>query len=279
MAPAAVAAAVLAPLPIGSLAAVFVGFAGLRQTKSGTMRGRKLAIGSMIAGALLTVGYGVGGVLGGMHYAEEARAEEQQEQRRWDRKQREREEEEREQGAKAPEPPKPQTPPRPSAPVVPPQGTVPQTTEERTVGDVVVVEVGVKEPNLKQFLVAQQTLAKASGKEVMIMTTRSGCDPCNGVMNALPDPLMQQALGKVRLVRVDIEVFRQELERMGITTSVMPVFALLRADGSPRDAIDGGEWGEDIPANVAPVLGPFVKGELKNRKRVYKIQPPSGTFL
>lgn len=288
LSPAAVAAAFLAILPIGSLAAIAVGFRGLKQVKLGTVRGRGLALGAIIAGVIFTAAYGTAAAIVTKNYLDDTKAKQAREDRKWERKQREREEEEaakRQKEAKA-TPPASSTSPSPSSsarPTPPPTGTVPENTIETKVGDVLVIDMGFKEPSLKEALLREQKEAKAEGKEILVMTQRSGCGPCEGVMKSLPDPKMQAALAKIRLVRLDVEVFRDDLKELRFSTAFIPGFFLLheRNDGSPRDGINGGEWGDDIASNIAPVLEPFVRGQYKQRKKPFPVEstPPTGTFL
>lgn len=275
-APAAIAAGLLWFLPVASLAAIFVGVSGLRQTKLGTMRGRALAIVSIVLGSLFTIGYTTAAIVLSIHYVDEARADERHEQAKWDRKQREREEDEKKLAPAKPEPTVRSDPPKP----IPAGGTVPQKTEERMVGSVPVVDLGVSEPSLTQALLKQAAIAKAEGREVMVNVVGSTCEPCATQLKAFSDPLMQKAFAKTRIVRVSADVFREELGKLQVRDlTKLPWYFLLRADATPRDGINGGEWGEDVPGNMAPVLGPFARGELKTRKEVFKPAAPNGTFL
>jgi len=114
---------------------------------------------------------------------------------------------------------------------------------------------------------------------VLVMTTGAGCAPCRSVEQALSDPLMQSALSAVRLVRVDSELFHEDLVALRIPHDRLPGFFLLSPDLTPRDGIDGGEWDDDIPANVAPVLGAFVRGKLTDRRARWRPVPASGVSL
>jgi hypothetical protein len=40
------------------------------------------------------------------------------------------------------------------------------------------------------------------------------------------------------------------------------------------DLIDGGEWDADVPENIAPVLGAFVRGTYSNRRHARAPAPP-----
>lgn len=178
--------------------------------------------------------------------------------------------------AAAPAPPRPI--PIPDEP--PAVGTVPQKTTDEVVGAIHVVTLGVGESSLAAALARETAAAKADGSEVLVTTTRSGCEPCEGLQASIGDPLMQRAFEKTRLVVVDIDVFDSDLTVLGIDHDVLPGFFLLTPSFSPRDAVHGGEWGLDIAANIAPVLGPFVRGELEHRKFDYRVAhrfPPSDT--
>lgn len=288
-APAAIAAAILSVLPLGSLAAIVIGLRGLRQTKLGTLRGRGLAIASIMLGVLFSVGYAGTGYYFGKAYFDGAKNAEARQERKWDRKQRERDEEERErqrqeEEARAALPPlvtaQPNAPPTVSGPTrVPASGTVPQQTQEQKVGDVTVVELGVKEPNLQQALTRELRTAKADNKEVMVMTTRGGCIPCAGFLSSVADARMQSVLSNVRLVVVGVEVFGEELIGLSYPVDTLAGFFLISADGQPRDGINGGEWDADIAQNIAPVMQPFLRGSYRTRKHPFSRPPQSGTVL
>jgi hypothetical protein len=279
--PASVVAALLALLPVGSIAAIFFGLAGLRQTRLGTMRGRGLAIAALVASGVLTVGYAVAATVVVMQELEKRRVAAVREEDRWAEKQRERDAEEA--GRKAAEAEKLKT----ATPLLPPgfldpsspQGAVPKATRVVMVGKVPVVDIGVEEPSLSAAFLRESETAKRDGKEIMVMLGRSGCAPCDGMMRSLEDPLMQDALSGTRLVRVDIQVFQEDLAKLSYPTGRIPGFFLIRSDAMPRDGIDGGEWGDDVATNIAPVLKPFTRGTFKKRKREWRPLPMSGTFL
>lgn len=160
-----------------------------------------------------------------------------------------------------------------------PQGTVPEQTREIRVGEIVVVDVGYKELTLKGALLEQLRVARQNNEQVLVMIQQASCNPCEGVITSLQSSMMQRALGKIRLVRVDTEVFTLELDRLKMPHKAIPGFALLNADATAKDIIDGGEWDEDIAENIAPVLGPFVRGEYNRRRKPDHKPPQGGVFL
>jgi hypothetical protein len=147
-----------------------------------------------------------------------------------------------------------------------PVPAVPDDTRVMRRGSIDVVDIGLSSPSLLEALKAQQRLAKAKGQRLLLMTTGSECSPCRGLDRSLDHPAMQQALAGVRLVRVDLKAFKEELGELRMPTNLYPAFFMLGPDLMPLDGIHGGEWDEDIADNIAPVLGPFVRGEYKQRR-------------
>jgi hypothetical protein len=143
---------------------------------------------------------------------------------------------------------------------------VPDVTTATAHGGIEVVDIGQSAQTLRLAFVEQLQLARDKGQSVLVMLTGQRCSPCRGVDGALDHPLMQDALRSVRLVRVDMKVFQDDLKTLHIPTSVYPAFFVLGQDGRPLDGIHGGEWDEDTAANMAPVLGAFVRGAYKKRR-------------
>jgi hypothetical protein len=157
-------------------------------------------------------------------------------------------------------------PSSPSAAEPPAAPEVPEQTQIEQRGAVTVVDLGLEEASLLEALRQQKLLAAPRGQLLMVMLNGRRCRPCRGVEGALGDPEMQRALTAVRLVRVDIEAFREDIDSLRMPRDIYPAFFLLAADLSPRDTIHGGEWGDDVAANIAPVLGKFVRGIYDERR-------------
>lgn len=171
--------------------------------------------------------------------------------------------------------PQPSAPPSASTAPAPLPSGVPQANVISQRGTITVVDIGVSSDRpLTDELAVQRAAAQAAGQTVLLMMTRFGNKLFLDFDAALPHPLMQSALANVRLVRLDGRYFIPDLEEMGIPTSSFPWFFTLGPDLTPRDGINGGEWGDDIPRNIAPVLGAFVKGTYKTRREPWT--PPRG---
>ncbi|MBZ0120609.1 MAG: thioredoxin family protein [Sandaracinaceae bacterium] len=81
------------------------------------------------------------------------------------------------------------------------------------------------------------------------------CPPCRAIEQSMDDPLMRTAFRGTYIVRIDIDELGRELGPLGLSAPAIPKFIELRDDGHGSGrAIDGSAWGEDIPANMAPVL-------------------------
>lgn len=156
---------------------------------------------------------------------------------------------------------------------------VPKATTPRARGGVTVIDVGVDISSLADALTQQRDAARDAGETMLVMTTSSDCAPCEALFNALPDPRMQAALARVRLVRVDLYVFKDDLDSLQIPRARYPGFFVLGPDLRPRDGMDGGEWDDDIPENMAPVLGAFVGGQLTKRRTPWQALPSAGMRL
>jgi hypothetical protein len=121
--------------------------------------------------------------------------------------------------------------------------------------------------------------AASQGEKLVVWITAPDCRPCTGVSVALMSTKLQSALAGVRLLRLDAREHGLELSDHGITPDVLPGFALLGPRGEPIDYVNGGEWDDDIPENIAPVLGKFVQGTYRKRRHPWVAPPRRGDSL
>jgi hypothetical protein len=83
----------------------------------------------------------------------------------------------------------------------------------------------------------------------------------------LNDVRVQDALKGVTIVRVDIDDWeRSELKDLDMDMSSVPWF--FKVDGKLKriDAISSGEWDDDVPENIAPVMRDYMAGKLTKRR-------------
>jgi hypothetical protein len=138
------------------------------------------------------------------------------------------------------------------------------------VGGIDLVDVGNGVRSLSAELDNQRTIATKDQKKLVLWVVMDDCQPCNGVSASLSDPKLQSALTGVRLVRVNVRDFVADLRYLGIPSDKFPGFVLLGPTNRPTDYVNGGEWDEDVPRNIAPVLGNFVKGSYTKRREPWR---------
>ncbi|MGO8991847.1 MAG: hypothetical protein ACLQVI_00860 [Polyangiaceae bacterium] len=117
-----------------------------------------------------------------------------------------------------------------------------------------------------QQLAKEVRRATSAHQTVVVMTTAKWCQVCSEIQAALPDARMQAALANVDLIRVDIDDFDSELLSAGMLENTLPWFYKVDANLHPTDAISAGEWDENVPQNMAPVLKSFLDGTLGDRR-------------
>jgi hypothetical protein len=158
----------------------------------------------------------------------------------------------------------------PAAPAMP--------REPMTIGSIHVVDL---DPNgragFHQQLAGELRRAASAHETVILMTTAKWCGVCREIQTALPDPRMQAALENVDLVRVDVDDFDDELKASGMLEPTLPWFYKLDVNLRPVDAISAGEWDDNVPQNMAPVLGAFLSGTLGARREPHFAG--GGTYL
>lgn len=126
----------------------------------------------------------------------------------------------------------------------------------RAYGSLEVVDLDRSRPLRGQL---KEALERAKGRTVILQTFFSGSRECADIAQAMDDSRMQDALANVTLVRVDAEEYRRELRGMRVETLSAPWFYKIDAKGQPTDAISADAWDANIPENMAPVLGLFVR--------------------
>ncbi|HEX4337688.1 MAG TPA: hypothetical protein VH062_17360 [Polyangiaceae bacterium] len=137
---------------------------------------------------------------------------------------------------------------------------------EHRIGELVLVDVGAEIPSLDEELDRQRGLAMRSHERLLLWLVVQDCKSCSAVEAALSSVEVQHALAKSRLVRLDAVEFLAELSRIGVPMDAFPAFVLLGRDGHAADYLHDGEWDDDVPENIAPVLKSFVEGTYSRRR-------------
>jgi hypothetical protein len=146
-------------------------------------------------------------------------------------------------------------------------------TRPTRLGTLYLVDLGPDAASLEDALDAQRARAEQEERKLLLWLSRNDCQPCSGVAAALLDERLQRALADTWVVRVDVGDYQGDLEHLGIPTQFVPGFALLDTNNRPVDYLHGGEWDDDIPENIAPVLDRFVHGTYAKRRHPWQRWP------
>lgn len=131
--------------------------------------------------------------------------------------------------------------------------------------DFVMVDLSPDDGPLRDQVVGW--LGNSRDRIFMVQTTAKWCRPCIGFSKYAGDPVMTKALAGVTLARIDIDQFDEDaIKSVGLSASEVPWFVLFDDKLAIQDAITSSEWDDDIPENMAPVLGPFAHGTYTNRR-------------
>ena len=102
--------------------------------------------------------------------------------------------------------------------------------------------------------------AKAAGLRPYAYLHATWCGPCNAIEKThAADAQMVDAFKGTAIAMIDIDAADPKaLASQGLESSAIPVFFKLDDAGKPTgDKIDGGAWGDNVPANMAPPLKAF----------------------
>jgi thiol-disulfide isomerase/thioredoxin len=111
---------------------------------------------------------------------------------------------------------------------------------------------------------AAAVTATARNLKPFVYATASWCAPCKKLNASLGDPRMKDAFKGTYVVKLDIDEFDEKvLSAMGMRVRAVPAFFELGADGSPTGRMMIGDWGPDVPENMAPALKTFFSGRAR----------------
>jgi hypothetical protein len=121
-----------------------------------------------------------------------------------------------------------------------------------------IIRLGAPPGQLNALLAEHVRRARAAGRRAFVEFEADWCGPCHSLTSALGDSRMVEAFDGTYIVKVNSDRWMARLAEAGFDASAIPVFYELDDAGRPTGRkIDGGAWGEDIPANMAPPLRAF----------------------
>lgn len=123
--------------------------------------------------------------------------------------------------------------------------------------DFVMVSADSAQPPADIFAAAAVT-ATARSLTPFVYATAKWCAPCKKLNASIEDPRMKDAFKGTYVVKLDIDEFDEKtLSAMGIRVRAVPSFFELGPDGTPTGRAMIGDWGPDVPENMAPALKRF----------------------
>lgn len=110
-----------------------------------------------------------------------------------------------------------------------------------------------------QKLLGQHTQkAQALGLAPYVELWAEWCNPCKAIEESLTEPLMKEAFAGTYIIRLNMDTWGTQIGDAGFGATAIPIFFEVDAAGKPTGRkIDGGAWGQDVPANMAPPLKAF----------------------
>ena len=98
--------------------------------------------------------------------------------------------------------------------------------------------------------------ADSLGLKPFIYFSASWCPPCNAIKSSMDDQRMKDAFSGTYIIEFDIDKWPRL--PAGFDASAVPVYYEIDSAGRPTGRrIDGGAWGANDPANMAPPLEKF----------------------
>jgi hypothetical protein len=94
---------------------------------------------------------------------------------------------------------------------------------------------------------------------------------------ALANASLRDQLGKIRMIRLDLDEFEEDLRHFHLPVDRVPGFALVNRAGKIVDYIDAGEWKTNNPAEFVPILRAFLRGNFRQRLHPRSIIGESGS--
>jgi len=141
----------------------------------------------------------------------------------------------------------------PAAATAPPPAPPSATAPPR-----VTVEIAPARGDLQTLLRAEVSRARALGLAPFAEFYAPWCKPCQHIDQYRDDPRMVDAFRGTYVIRLDLDQWREHLDRAVYPVASIPVFYPLDAEGRPTGpTLTSEAWGPSVPEEMAPKLKAF----------------------
>ena len=106
---------------------------------------------------------------------------------------------------------------------------------------------------------AEAVKAQAAGKKPVVYIGAGWCPPCAAIKKYKADTQMVAAFERAYIIELDVDDWQaDDLAALHYNAKAVPIFIAVDKDAKAKGpTIDGGAWGDNIPANMAPPLTKF----------------------
>ena len=119
--------------------------------------------------------------------------------------------------------------------------------------------------DLPTMLAEEAKKADALGQMPVVEFDATWCPPCQAIDQAITanNELMLNVYAETYIIRLDVDEWGWDDSKLhDFQFDAIPVYFKLDSVGKQTgDVIDGGAWDEDVPENIAPVMGEFFHGD------------------
>lgn len=123
------------------------------------------------------------------------------------------------------------------------------------------VDVDPDNGSLHEQIIAAAAQAKADGRSVAVELWAGWCPPCKKLDKLLSTGPVAAAVANAVLIRVDTDVFNDELNKLGFDAPQIPSLYRIDERGKPKGkALSGAKWSRESETNIAAQLAAFLQG-------------------